>query len=210
MKGRPAGNPDCRVRAGVRPGTHRSVSAVRACRRSRHARCCTRGGHGLLSAIALALIGCFLTVVGATLAPIVGMWFPRYSAIRIGNSDGVRPPRLLAGALHVASVWLPGAALVGLVAAPELVQLGLSGIGYVPGFILRMVADGGVLTTLASSLNDAGATIQGLPAYCIPRRIWRAVGVRWSAGRSTCLPRGDTTVRYPPTRLTLRSNVFSQ
>jgi len=49
------------------------------------------------------------------------MWFPRYSAIRIGNSDGVRPPRLLAGALHVASVWLPGAALVGLVAAPELV-----------------------------------------------------------------------------------------
>jgi len=107
MKGRPAGNPDCRVRAGVRPGTHRSVSAVRACRRSRHARCCTRGGHGLLSAIALALIGCFLTVVGATLAPIVGMWFPRYSAIRIGNSDGVRPPRLLAGALHVASVWLP-------------------------------------------------------------------------------------------------------
>jgi len=91
------------------------------------------------------------------------MWFPRYSAIRIGNSDGVRPPRLLAGALHVASVWLPGAALVGLVAAPELVQLGLSGIGYVPGFILGMVADGGVLTTLASSLNDAGATIQGLP-----------------------------------------------
>jgi len=60
-------------------------------------------------------------------------------------------------------VWLPGAALVGLVAAPELVQLGLSGIGYVPGFILGMVADGGVLTTLASSLNDAGATIQGLP-----------------------------------------------
>jgi len=46
------------------------------------------------------------------------MWF---RAIRIGNSDGVRPPRLLPRrcTLHrVAS----GAALVGLVAAPELVK----------------------------------------------------------------------------------------
>jgi len=121
------------------------------------------GGYGLLAAIALALIGCFLTVVGATLAPIIGMWLPRYSAIRIGNSDGVRPPRLLAGVLHVVSMLLPGAALVGLVAAPELVRLALSGIGYVPGFILGLVANGGVLTTLALSLTDAGATIRGLP-----------------------------------------------
>nr|WP_239643360.1 hypothetical protein [Natronococcus jeotgali] len=145
------------------------------------------GGYGLLATIALTLMGCFLTVVGATLAPIVGMWFPRYSAIRIGNSDGVRPPpivgmwfprysairignsdgvrppRLLAGVLHAVSMWLPGAALVGLVAAPELVRLALSGIGYVPGFILGLVANDGVLTTLSSSLNDAGVTIQGLP-----------------------------------------------
>ena len=121
------------------------------------------GGYGLLSAIALTLIGCFLTVVGAALAPMIGMWLPRYSAIRIGNSDEVRPPRLLAGVLHVVSVWLPGAALVGLVAAPELVRLALSGIGYVPGFILGLIANGGVLTTLTSSLNDVGATIQGLP-----------------------------------------------
>jgi len=121
------------------------------------------GSYGLLSAIALTLIGCFLTVVGAALAPMIGMWFPRYSAIRIGNSDEVRPPRLPAGVLHVVLVWLPGAALVGLVAAPELVRLALSGIGYVPGFILESIANGGVLTTFASSLNDTGATIQGLP-----------------------------------------------
>jgi len=44
------------------------------------------GGYGLLAAIALALIGCFLTVVGATLAPIIGMWLPRYSAIRIASA----------------------------------------------------------------------------------------------------------------------------
>ena len=121
------------------------------------------GGYGLLSVIALTLIGCFLTVVGAALAPMIGMWFPRYSAIRIGNSDEVRPPRLLAGVLHVVLVWLPGAALVGLVAAPELVRLALSGIGYVPGFIFESIANGGVITTFASSLNDTGATIQRLP-----------------------------------------------
>ncbi|AGB38402.1 hypothetical protein [Natronococcus occultus] len=121
------------------------------------------GGYGLPSAIALTLIGCVLTVVGAALAPLIGMWLPRYSAIRIGNSDGVRPPRLLAGALHGVLVWLPGAALAGLVATPELVRTALSGIGYVPGVVFGLVADGGVLTTLASSLIDAGETIQGLP-----------------------------------------------
>jgi len=142
------------------------------------------GGYGLLAAIALALIGCFLTVVGATLAPIIGMWLPRYSAIRIGNSDGVRPPRLLAGVLHVVSMLLPGAALVGLVAAPELVRLALSGIGYVPGFILGLVANGGVLTTLALSLTDAGATIRGLrslPSGADSACCWLSVGY-WSPG----------------------------
>ncbi|ELY39077.1 hypothetical protein C497_06194 [Halalkalicoccus jeotgali B3] len=121
------------------------------------------GGYGLLTAIALTLIGCLLTIVGAALAPIVGMWFPRYSAIRIGNSDGVLPPRLLAGVLHVVLIWIPGAVLVGLVAAPKLVRLALSGIGYVPGLILGLVANGGLLTFLASSLNDVGAMIQELP-----------------------------------------------
>lgn len=146
------------------------------------------GGYGPLAAIALTLIGCFLTVVGATLAPIVGMWFPRYSAIRIGNSDGVRPPGLLAGMLHVVLMWLPGAALVGLVAAPELVRLALSGIGYVPGFLLGLVANGGVLATFASSLNDAGATIQGLPLTAFRSGfavllIFGGLLVAWSAYR---------------------------
>jgi len=135
MKGRPAGNPDCRVRAGVRPGTHRSVSAVRACRRSRHARCCTPWGPRAPVGDCSGTDRMLPHGRRSDTRPDSRDVVPRYSAIRIGNSDGVRPPRLLAGALHVASVWLPGAALVGLVAAPELVQLGLSGIGYVPGFI---------------------------------------------------------------------------
>ncbi|MWG34554.1 hypothetical protein GQS65_08635 [Halomarina oriensis] len=121
------------------------------------------GGHGPPVALALTLVACFLTVVGAALAPLVGMWFPRFSAIRIGNSDGVRPPRLLAGALHVALVWVPGAALVGLVVAPELVRLVLSGVGYVPALLLSLVARGGEVAALAATLTGVGETILGLP-----------------------------------------------
>jgi len=119
------------------------------------------GGHG--PSVALALVACFLTVVGAALAPLVGMWFPRFSAIRIGNSDGVRPPRLLAGALHVALVWVPGAALAGLVVAPEAVRLVLSGVGFVPGFLVGLGASGGALSALASALVGVGEAVLDLP-----------------------------------------------
>jgi hypothetical protein len=121
------------------------------------------GGHGPSVALALALVAGFLTVVGAALAPLVGTWFPRFSAIRIGNSDGVRPPRLLAGALHVALVWVPGAALAGLVVAPEAVRLVVSGVGFVPGFLVGLVANGGALSALATSLVGVGEAVLDLP-----------------------------------------------
>jgi ABC-2 type transport system permease protein len=122
------------------------------------------GGYGPLTALALAFVGCLLTAVGAVLAPAIGMWFPRYSAIRIGNSDEVRPPRLLAGALHGIAVFGPGAALVGVVVAPEVVRLVLSGVGSVPGFLLGLAAGGsGPLAALASTFDAAGASIRALP-----------------------------------------------
>ena len=122
------------------------------------------GGYAPASALALAFAGCLLTAVGAALAPAVGMWFPRYSAIRIGNSDDVRPPRLLAGTLHGALVFVPGAVLVGTVVAPAVVRLVASGVGVVPGALLGIVAgESGPLATLAGGFDAVGATVRSLP-----------------------------------------------
>jgi hypothetical protein len=121
------------------------------------------GGYGPLTALGLAFVGCLLAAVGAALAPAIGMWFPRYSAIRIGNSDEVRPPRLLAGALHGALVFVPGAALVGVVVAPRIVRLVASGVGSVPAFLLGLWAgESGVVAAVASSFEAVGAGIRSL------------------------------------------------
>lgn len=126
------------------------------------------GGYAPVSALTLALVGCLLAGVGAALAPAVGMWLPRYSAIRIGNSDDVRPPRLLAGMLHAASVFVPGAALIGVVVAPEIVRLVASGVGSVPAAVLGLWAgESGTLAGLASSFEAAGAAIGSLPLIAI-------------------------------------------
>lgn len=147
------------------------------------------GGYGPISAVALALVGCLLAGVGAALAPAVGMWFPRYSAIRIGNSDEVRPPRLLAGALHGALVFLPGAALVGVVVAPRIVRLVVSGVGSVPGFLFGLWAgDSGTLATLAATFDAVGASIRALPLAIVQIGVGSvlvagAVLVGWGAYR---------------------------
>ena len=121
------------------------------------------GGYGPVSALGLAFVGCLLAAVGAMLAPAIGMWFPRYSAIRIGNSDEVRPPRLFAGALHGALVFVPGALLVGVVVAPEIVRLVVSGVGSVPGFLLGLLAgDSGSVAAAASSFDAVGAAVRSL------------------------------------------------
>ncbi len=126
------------------------------------------GGYGPLSAIALAFVGCLLAGVGAAIAPAIGMWFPRYSAIRIGNSADVRPPRLLGGALHAASVVVPGVALVGVVVAPELVRLVASGVGSLPAAVLGLwVGESGTLAGVVSSFEAVGAGIRSLPPVAI-------------------------------------------
>lgn len=126
------------------------------------------GGYGPVSALLFALVACLLTLVGAALAPAVGMWFPRYSAIRIGNSDEVRPPRLLAGVLHGALVFVPGAALVGVVVAPAVVRLLVSGVGSVPGFLLGLVAgESGTLATIAAAFDAVGVSIRSLPLVVV-------------------------------------------
>lgn len=102
------------------------------------------------------------TVVAVTTAPAVGMWFPRFSAIRIGQSSEVIPPRLLTTMLHFLGVTGPTTLLALLFLDPPLARTFVAGItGFVPGALLLLIAgdDGGLLSTLGAWFNGVGTTI---------------------------------------------------
>ncbi|WP_050050740.1 hypothetical protein [Halostagnicola sp. A56] len=66
----------------------------------------------------LVVIGAVLTVVAVCLAPAVGMLFPRFSAMTIGQSSDVVPPSMTALVLYSLGIWVLGGALVFALLAP--------------------------------------------------------------------------------------------
>ena len=121
------------------------------------------GGLGPVEIVMLSAISCGIAFVSAVFAPAIGMRFPRFSAIRIGNSEGVRPPRIVAAALHGSLTWILGGALIGLILMPELVRSVVAGIGYLPGFLLSLIAGDGTVGQLSALLVGAGEAIEAIP-----------------------------------------------
>ncbi|MEA5389301.1 hypothetical protein VB779_21325 [Haloarculaceae archaeon H-GB11] len=84
------------------------------------------------------------TLVAVTTAPAVGLWFPRFSAISIGQSRDVIPPRLLTTAFHFLGVTIPGALLAVLLLEPQLARTLIAGlIGFFPAALLQLATGGG-------------------------------------------------------------------
>ena len=88
--------------------------------------------------VALVAVAGLLVVIAAALAPAVGVLLPRFSAIRVGQSRDVLPPRIVAVALHLLLVVVPGGALVALVVVPLAVRAVLAGV---TGLLLGPPAD---------------------------------------------------------------------
>ncbi|GAB7093293.1 hypothetical protein JCM30237_04450 [Halolamina litorea] len=124
-------------------------------------------GTAPVTALALGVAGAVVAGVGAALAPLLGMWFPRYSAIRIGSSDDVRPPRLFAGALHFGLVAVPGTALVGALTAPGVVRAVLAGLISVPGLLAGLYADGGAIAAIEAGFVETAAAVGSLPVAIV-------------------------------------------
>lgn len=126
---------------------------------------------GILSPYSLAqqatliFLGGYLTCVAVAITPAVGMALPRFSAISVGQSRDVLPPRILAVAAHAALVVVPGAFLTALVVAPEAARVTLAGVvGFVPAILLQLLArsDDGIMVTASEWLLDFGETIQSV------------------------------------------------
>lgn len=122
--------------------------------------------------VAAGLVGVSLlsTAVAVTTAPAVGMWFPRFSAINIGQSREVIPPRLLTTALHFFGVTIPGSLLAILLLDPQL-ALSLIALvtGFLPAAVLGLLAsgNGGILSDGASWFHGVGTAVQstGLASF---------------------------------------------
>ena len=117
---------------------------------------------GLVPSLVLVLLSVYLTVVAAAIAPAIGMRFPRFSAISIGQSRAVLPPRITTVVLHLGLTILPGSILVLLVVAPELARALIAGLfGSLPAIILGLVGgSSGMLSQAAAWFDQLGRIIR--------------------------------------------------
>jgi len=121
------------------------------------------GSFELPATIGLVGVSLLTTLVAVTTAPAVGLWFPRFSAISIGQSREVIPPRLLTTAFHFLSVTIPGALLAILLLEPQLARTLIAGlIGFLPGALLQLATGGGsgILSDVGTWFHGIGTAIQ--------------------------------------------------
>jgi hypothetical protein len=125
------------------------------------------GPFELSTAAGLVAISVLATLVAVTTAPAVGMWFPRFSAISIGQSRDVVPPRLVTTTLHFLGVTAPGTLLALLHLDPQFARAVVAGVvGFLPAALLTLAAgrDGGVLADIGTWFQSLGAAIQAVGA----------------------------------------------
>jgi ABC-2 type transport system permease protein len=156
----------------------------------------------LVERLALVALGGYLTVVSVTVTPAVGMAFPRFSAVSVGQSRDVLPPRMTAVAVHAALTVVPGAFLAALVVVPGTAQAVLAGLtGFIPAFALELLGNssGGVLTAMAGAFSDVGEGIRTISAARL-RAVGGATGLAGGVLVSILLYRNAVSrfERYSP------------
>jgi len=117
--------------------------------------------------VAVGLVGvAFLaTVVAVSTAPAVGMWFPRFSGISIGQSREVVPPRLVTTAFHFLGVTGPATLLALCLLNPRFARTLVAGlVGFLPAVLLQLVAgeDAGVLSDASTWFHGIGTAVQSV------------------------------------------------
>jgi len=115
--------------------------------------------------IGLVALGVYLTCIAVTITPAIGMAFPRFSAISVGQSRDILPPRMTAIIVHAAFSILPGALLAVLAVAPSTGRTVLAGlVGVVPSLLIEWFAgaDGSLLMGTAEWFMNVGNAVQAL------------------------------------------------
>jgi hypothetical protein len=116
-------------------------------------------------AVGLAGVALLATVVAISTAPAVGMWFPRFSAISIGQSREVVPPRLVTTACHFLGVTGPATLLTLCLLNPQFARTLVAGIvGFLPAALLQLAAreDVGTLSDASTWFHGMGTAVQSV------------------------------------------------
>jgi ABC-2 type transport system permease protein len=115
--------------------------------------------------IGLVVLSAYLTWIATTIAPAIGMVFPRFSAIRVGQSRDVLPPRMTAVAVHAFLLAFPGALLAALLVVPRTARAVLAGVfGFLPTVLFELLSSsaGVPLATATEAFRTIGENIQAV------------------------------------------------
>lgn len=119
----------------------------------------------LAARIGLVVLGMYLTCVAVAITPAIGMALPRFSAISVGRSQDVLPPRMSAVLLHLLVITIPGGLLVMLITVPELAR-GLFAVvfGSLPAFVVGSLTNSAnsLLSTVSTWFEQVGEVIRAL------------------------------------------------
>ena len=119
----------------------------------------------VLERVGLVALSAVLTCVSVAIAPAIGTAFPRFSAISVGRSREVIPPRMTAVTVHAAMTVVPGTVLAGLLLAPAATRAMLAGLfGTLPATLLVLLAGvtSDVVAVPAAAFAALGEGIRGL------------------------------------------------
>lgn len=112
------------------------------------------GPYSVLEGTGLLVLGAMLLFMSVQFAPLVGMWFPRYSAITVKESREVVPPSITATAIHALVTLGIGIVAAASLLAPESVRTALQLIVDVTVPVLWVRIGGfGIPLVIASALT---------------------------------------------------------
>lgn len=115
--------------------------------------------------VGLVVLGVYLTCVSVAITPAIGMALPRFSAISVGQSREVLPPRMSAAILHMTLIIVPGALLTMLVIVPRIARGILAVLfGSLPAFLLGLATGStdGLLSTVVAWFEQIGEIIRAV------------------------------------------------
>ncbi|WP_264555143.1 hypothetical protein [Halocatena marina] len=125
--------------------------------------------YSLIERGGLLLLGITVVFLSVRLAPLVGLWFPRFSAISVGQRRTVVPPSITAVVVHslvTLGLAIPAATAL-LAPAGVRTALRLLVSGLVPVFLTQLAAAGMPVASGIALFQSFGATIGSIPTQWI-------------------------------------------
>lgn len=147
----------------------------------------------LFEQLGLLVLGLVVLFTSVQLAPLVGLWFPRFSAISVGQRRDVVPPSVTALVVHaLVTLGIAVTAAAGLL-APAGIRTGLRLLSGGVTFLLTRVATDGVVSTAAAWFHSLGTAIGSMPT------VWIQI-VGFGGAMVIAIAVADRSLRYAARR----------